>query len=182
MIRNKSRWLLISVVFAVAILAILGRNYWLQAEEQRQLEDSLFLAKQKLVAAQNDSLHYQKENLEKQLNQLESELKVSTAGLFSPKDGIAISDTIINIASTCNVKITEFTSSNMTRESVAGLSVSSQPVQMKIEGELNGLVSFTLELSKRFPLSVVENLKMDTGANGDMAKADISVAVYTDIY
>lgn len=175
---SRLSWIFIAIGLALIVIAGLGRNYWIQAKEQGQLEEQLSSAKQKLAAIPVDKLNAQKEQLEKQLIQINSQIQAAGAGLSGLKDSIGITDNLLDTAVVSNVTLTDISALAMIRENLSGLSVNSFPLSIKAEGSPSNLVNFAYELSRRFPNSTVKTMNIITGSRETPTYADIRLVIY----
>lgn len=193
---GKRTWILLAAAIVVVSLGSLGMIRIQQDSEQKQLAEQLVLAKQKLNMVQLEQVTAQKEQLDKKLGELDSQIEAAQIKLSTTNDSITASGGLLNLAKACEVRITDMTSSGWGSDTSLGVGSPGLSISLKVEGAPPNLVNFAIELRNTFPTGVVKSLKMevpesaaesaagseaDSGAESEAPKqpsADIRLIIY----
>jgi hypothetical protein len=157
---SKTTWLILGIGISIIAIGILGWLYLEQRSEQKTLTDSLAQAN---VAY--PSLVSQRDNLESQLTQSETDLAeavllLSEVELIFPEsvESIEYDEEIFDIADDCNLEIIELTAS--------------EPGDQAVESVTYSITSFTVVVESDYGYSdkiIVNNMLkfVDTIANSE---------------
>lgn len=157
---TKTSWLILSIGIFVIAFASLGIARSQQIGEQNQLYEELSIAELRLSKFQLEELSSQQEELEKQLSQTISQLETTKTKLTQPTESIAASDALFDIAKTCDVEVTEISSSGSVSGNLEGLTCSILPLTAKVEGETYSLIRFITKLNDDFMTGTVKSVEI----------------------
>jgi len=178
---TKTSWLILSVGIFVIAFSSLGVARSQQIGEQNQVYEELSIAELRLSNFQLDDLSSQQEELEKQLSQTISQLETTKTKLSQPTESIAASDALFDIAKSCDVEVTEISSSGPASGNLEGLTCSILPLTAKVEGETYSLIKFITKLNDDFTTGVVKvaELSIPETTCEDRPSAYIQMVIYT---
>jgi hypothetical protein len=176
--------------------AILNWTYAQQSTQQSQLEDRLTQAKQKLAGIKFDDLEVQKEQLTREMEQVNSDLEILKTKLYSDRDSIDAANLVLEEAKNYNVDILDMTSPGLSSESLAGIACEALPLSLKVEGNIKDIVNFVSSLNHRFPTSIDKMVQLDRlpppestptplpagGSPAVVAEKDFSASISIGIY
>ncbi|MDP2917138.1 MAG: hypothetical protein Q8O16_04325 [Dehalococcoidia bacterium] len=157
---SKSSLPFLSIGVLFLALVGLGKVYMQQMDEQDQLVQQLMQARQRLSAVKVEPLTAQKQQLEEQLNQINVQALVAKSRLSVVNDSITVNNVLREMAKACNVTITDVGSSSPGAENLAGVAVSSMPVEVKVQGSVSGIIDFIVEFGKKFPTGLVKSAQL----------------------
>lgn len=145
----------------VVLVAGLFMAYSQQSQEQSQLHQELYLARLTIAKYSPGKLSLQQRELESQLTHTESQLRAVKANLRQSIESIEVTDTLFEVAETSEVEIIEIGSPGLTSKELEGITHSVLSLRAKVEGDVPNLIDFILELSRKFPSSMVESVEID---------------------
>jgi len=178
---KKSGFILIAGI-AIAIFAGLWLARDQQVDEQEQLREELSIAAMKLENSQNnEEISAQQVQLENQLSQTISQLETAKAALSQSAGSIRVSGTLFDIAEATGVEITEISSSQLSSDSLEGLTCSVLPLSVTVEGDVADIISFVGSLNHDFTTGLVKSVEMNIPETTceEAASANIRIHIYT---
>jgi len=189
---SKTAWIFLAsgiFIFLLAGLIVVNSN---QGQEQSQLYQELSSAQLTLAKYTAkfppERFSSQQRELESQLARAQSELEDVKARLRQPIESIEVTDTLFEVAKTCDVKIIEIRSSRLTSRELEGVTFSALPLMADVEGDVPNLIKFILEVSGKFPTSMVELVGInvpelteggETGEELEKPSANLKLDIYT---
>ena len=178
---SKTSWLFIGIGIFIIVLVGLGIVRSKQVSQLDELNEELALAQSRLKAIQLEGLSHRQQELEQRLSQSTSQPETAKARLSQPMGGIAISDTLFDIADANSVNITELSSSGLASEELGGVICTVRPVSARIEGDLTNLASFITELNDDLKTGVIKSVDVTVPdvTDGQQPTANIQLAFYT---
>ena len=178
---KKSGYILI-----VGIASVIFAGLWLargqQVDEQEQLHEELSIAAMRLENSQNnEEISAQQVRLEKQLSQTISQLETAKAALSQSAGSIRVSATLFDIAEATGVEITEISSSQLSSDSLEGLTCSVLPLAITVEGDVPDIISFVGSLNSDFTTGLVKLVEINIPETTceEAVSANIQLQVYT---
>lgn len=181
---GKSSWPLFIMVLLVIAIIIFGRVYLQKLDEQAQLTEQLAQAERRLTGINMGPVTTQKRQLEEQVSQLNAQIDISRLKLSLPIDSITVNTVLRSVAETSQVKITGVTSTSPSSSNLEGVAVTTLTIDMGVEGALNSLMNFVVELGNRFPTGMVKSVEYSIpeppgeGKPPLPASAKISLVIY----
>ena len=142
----------------VILAASLGMAYIQQEQEQKQLPQQLSLAQASLTKYLPEELSARQRELESRLAQTESQLRAAKNSLRQSIESIEATDTLFEIAETCDVEITEVNSPGVTTKVLEGFTYSQLSLTVTVEGDVLNLIDFIYEWTHEYPTGVVKSV------------------------
>ena len=178
---SKTSWIILTVGISIIAFASLGFARAQQLHERNQLNEELSTAELRLNRLQLSQLSSQREELEKQLTESIAQLETTKTILSQPAESIAASSTLFNIAETCDVEITEISSSGLASGDLEGITCSVLPFTVRAEGVISSLMSFIFTLNDDFITGAVESVDISVSENTteERSSANIRLLIYT---
>jgi len=159
---SKVTWIfLASGIFAI-LFASLGMVYSQQGNEQSRLSEELALAQLRLkkYPAQQLELASQQEELENRLAKAESQLRTAKISLNQSIQSIEASNALFELAEDCQVEVTELSSPGMAAEQMEEVTLSSQPLTVTVEGDVDDLIDFIYKWTHEYSTGVVKSVEI----------------------
>ena len=178
---KKSGFILIAGI-AIAIFAGLWLARSQQVDEQEQLREELSIAAMRLENSQNnEEISAQQVQLEKQLSQTISQLETAKATLSQAAGSIAVSGTLFDIAEAIGVEITAISSSQLSSDSLEGITFSVLPLTITVEGDVPDIISFVGRLNGDFTTGLVKFVAISIPETTceETVSANIQLYIYT---
>lgn len=178
---SKTGWLLLVIGVFIIILVGLGTVRAQQVHQQNELKEELALTQSKLQGIQLEQLSYRQEELERQLNQNDSQSDTAKAILSQPMGSITISDILFQIAEANSVNITEINSSGLGSEQLAGITCSVLAFTVRVVGEVADLVGYITSLNHNLATGIVKSTEINIPetTSDNKPSANIRVVIYT---
>ena len=178
---TKKTGLFIGIGIFVIVLGFLGMASSKKLEEKSKLEKQLNTAQTRLQGIRLESLISQPAELEAQLNLVTPESEQVQARLSQPVSSTSAATALFDAAKTYGLVVTGMTSSSPKNDSLAGVTLSTMSMTVRVEGNVSKLVSFIGSLNSLLKTSVVKSVEiavpeMTTGNN---TSANIELLVYT---
>jgi len=171
---SKTSWLLLASGVFIIAFASLGMAYLNQSGQQTQLNQELSQAQLIIKKASTNELVPRKEELESRLAQAKSQLKAVKASLSQTKENIEACDSLFDIAETCDVEITEISSSPpMNNARLNEAIYTTLPLMVKLNGDMPDLIRFILNWTKENPTGVVESVRIGIPVTGSEGEEEI---------
>jgi len=126
-------------------------------EEQDQLREELSVAELRLSKLSTQELSDQQAKLTEELRQATAQFEDVKAEFTQLTDSINASDRLFEIAQTCDVEITEVTSSSLTIERLEEIDYYALPITIRVEGQVAALINFINELSNSLGVGSVKS-------------------------
>jgi type II secretory pathway pseudopilin PulG len=158
---SKTTWIVLAIGIFLVLYAALGSAYLQQGQEQNQLDQELSQLQLSLKGFSSAQLSSQHEELENRLTQAESQLRTAKTNLRRSIESIGVTDTLFNVAKTCDVEITEISASAPTEKELEGIICSVLSLEATAEGDVPDLINFVIEVSRQFPSGVAESVQID---------------------
>ena len=178
---SKTSSLLLAIGIPVILLGSLGTVRSQQVQEQTGLYQELTLARQRLEKFQLEQLSFEKEELEKRLEQNISQLEAASAILHTPTGSISASDILFDIADACNVEVDAVTSSGLVGGgNLEGVACSTLTLTVKATGDIPELLDFIAKLNDDLTTGLVKSVQIRIPATISLYKpsANIQVVIY----
>jgi Tfp pilus assembly protein PilO len=158
---TKATWIVLLVCILVFAAACLGWVYSQQVDQQRQLNSQLLTQKNKLRLMSLDELNQQKDQVTLQIQQLNDQLASNKNRLKLDEDSITVTDSILALAKSYKIDITEIRSSGLSSEELAGTSLSTLAIDLSVQGGINDIANFATGLNERYPTSIDTLVQLD---------------------
>jgi len=160
---SKKGWTLLGVGILIVAFVSLGLTYLKQANEQKRLDEELFLAEQKLNSLELKSLYSEEEELDKHLSQLTAQLQSNPdkVVLSQPLISTDITDTLFDIAELCAVEIYSITSSGLGSGGLESLTCSALPITVTVKGDVANLITYITKLNDDFANGTVQAVQIN---------------------
>jgi len=183
---SKTAWLILGIGIFVIAFATLYMLYSRQADEQEQLRDSLSVAQDALP-----QLISEREDLESQLTQWESQLAQATSSLVKIEarfpesvQSIEYDERLFEIADDCDLEITSLTASEPGEEKVEDVTYAVTSFGVEVEGEVADILDFVnaIATSEYFTTATMEMVNMDIPEpeeEEDKPSATIELVIYS---
>ncbi len=178
---SRTTWvLLIMGIFVVGAIS-LGMTYLVQQEQQNQLNEELLQAQLRLKKFHLEQISSEKGELERQLNQAQSQLENTKVILSIPLESIDTDDVVLKIAEEHGVRVIEISSPGLTPHNVGKITSFVLPLTLRVEGDTPNLIGFIAALQKYFTTSVVESVKISFPevGSGDRPSAGVQLTIST---
>ncbi len=180
---TKTALIFLVVGIFVILVASLGVAYSYQGQEQSQLNQQLSIAQLALEKYLPQQLSSQLRELERQLAQAESQLGGAKTDIHQSIESIEVTDTLFEVARTCDVEIIGISSLGMTSKELEGFTYSTLSLRVKLEGDAPNLINFILKLSEKFPAGLVKWLEIDipgvTEEELEKPSANLELCIHT---
>lgn len=178
---SKTGWIILGVGIGIIALASLGAVRLGQLQEQSRLREGLPLAKLELKGVQLEGLVSQQQELEQRLSQTLSQFETAKAMLSPSIESINLTDTLFEIAETCEVEITRLSSTGLTSGDLNGITCSVLPLTVRVEGEVTSLISFIARLNSDLTTAVLNSVEISVSepTADEKPSATIGLAIYT---
>ena len=186
---SRTAWLILGIGIFVIAFATLYMVYSRQSGEQEQLSDSLAAAQALLPR-----LIVEREDVEDQLSQWESELAEATLSLNKSKtkfpksvESIEYDEALFGIADGCDLEILSLTASEPRDKKVEDVTYAITSFEVKVEGEVADILDMvnTIATSEHFTSATVELVNIDIpepateGEEAEMPSATIRLVIYS---
>lgn len=158
---SKTTW--IALIIGVIVIAGfgLGWTYTQQNNQQKQLDNELAQANQRLNKITLNDLNTQKAQLTQQLEQINTQTEDTKTKLSSSKDSIDATDAILGDAKSHDIDITDISSSGISSGNLGAVTSQTLSINIKVEGNVQNIASFAISLSQIFPTAVVKTVQME---------------------
>ena len=191
---SKTSWMLLASGVFIIAFASMGMAYLNQSGQQTQLNQELSQAELIIKKSSTSELVPRKEELESRLAQAKSRLKEIKSNLSQTDENIEACDRLFNIAETCEVTITEISSSSpLNNARLNEATYSTLTLTIKLNGDIPDLINFILTWTQEHPTGVVESVRLgipSTYSEGDeeideeeeggtQPSANIKLVIYT---
>ncbi len=178
---TKTSWIILAIGICAIVFASLGFARVQQLKEQDQLGEEISIAENRLSNLQLEQLSSQQEELDKQLSQSTAQLEVTKTILSQPAEGIATNDTLFKLAESCDVEITEISSTGLALDKLEEIPCSVLPFTIKANGTIPSLRSFIFSLNDKFVTGTVESVEITIpeDTTEENPSATIRLRVYT---
>ncbi len=178
---SKRTGLVVAAVVLVIVLFGVGRAYFQQVGEQKQVKEQLALAQSRLSGVQLEELSSKKTELEKQLSRTTLELETAKATLPQSLEDLDVSTTLFDLAKAYSVEVTGITFSSTANETLEGVIWSVTSLTIRLEGDAPNLVGLITKLNSRFATGVIKAIAITIPQmnSEERASADIRLAIYT---
>ena len=157
---SKKVWIFLAIGILVILVASLSTVYSQQGLAQSQLNQELSSAGLRLKKYLSEPPSSQKEELESQLAQAQSQLEATKTSLSQSIESIENTDTLFDIAEDCDVEIIGISSSFMDSESLENIGYSVLPLDVNIRGDMPNLIDFIHKWTEQYPTGVVTSVEI----------------------
>ena len=155
---STTSWIFLIIgIFGILVLS-LNVAYAQQSQEQSRLNEEVALVQKRLLKNPPQQISSQKSELESQLAKAELQLKVAKVGLYWSTESIEASDALFELAMDCDVEITKISSLALSTEAVEGVTLSTLPLTVTVEGDVLNLVDFIYKWTHEYPTGVVQSV------------------------
>lgn len=168
---SKKVWLVVGAGVIVALLVVLFMTYSRQVAEQRDLEGRLDEA-----TARSTTLAVDRQDLENQLSQAESQLHTSEAQYPQAIESIEYGEYLFEIAEKCNLTLASLNFPRPGASTQGSVTYSVVPLSLPVSGTLEDIFEFidTIKTDPRFASTSVNSVTM----GGSGGSATISITIY----
>lgn len=142
------------IVVLGAFLAGMVRTQ--QAQQQQNLEKTIFAAQQKLALTKIDDLTLKRDRLTQEKELYTVQIADAKAKLAAPIDNIAGTESILNSAHEFDLKIVNINSGGKTNITYSGNKFTALSYNLQVEGNINNVAGFVSNIKIIFPTSLVE--------------------------
>jgi hypothetical protein len=160
---SKITWIVLLVCILVFCAAGLGWVYSQQSDQLKKLNTQLVTAQKKLAQIKLDDLNQQKDQLTLQIQQLNDQLASNKTRLRSKEDSIDVTKTILELAKSYRIEVTEIRSPGLSNEELAGTNLSTLTIDLVVNGEINDISNFAISLNERYPTSIDTVVQLNRG-------------------
>lgn len=160
---NKTTWIVLAVCILVFCAAGLGWVYSQQSNQLEKLNTQLVTAQKKLAQIKLDDLNQQKDQITLQIKQLNDQLASNKTRLRSKEDSIDVTRTILELAKSYRIEITEMRSPGLSNEELAGTNLSTLTLDLSVAGNINDISNFAISLNERYPTSIDTVVQLTRG-------------------
>ena len=164
---GKTSWLILVIGICVIAFASVGFARAQRTDEQTRLQEELSVAKLRLSKIQLKELALQERELEEQLDRAISRLEAARTEFSQPNESISVSGSLFDIARTCDVEITEISSSGLEEGDLESVGCSVLPITLKAEGDIANLIEFVIRLNNDFRTGLVESVEIGIPETGE---------------
>ncbi len=177
---SKTSWLILSAGILVVLIAGLVLTRSKQLQEQSQLSDELSIAEMRLSKLQVEQLQQQEEELQGRLDESVVRLKAAKDNLRQTVESIDVTDKFFAIAQSCDVEVTNISSSGIEDDELAGIACSMITLSATAKGEVPNLISFVIKLNNDFITGIVNTARINIppGCSDDAPSVNVAMAVY----
>lgn len=180
---SKRVWVLLSVGIFLVLLVTLGMAYRTQAREQGQLNKQITAAEEATTRISLAELEAKEAEFKAQLAVADAQTAAIKADLNQSTNGIAAADALLQIAAKARVNLTEVASAAAAVQKVETLNCAVLPLSVKVEGEIQNLMTFILSISQTFATGIIRSVDVNIPPTGDAAqlgrsKASIVLNIY----
>ncbi len=185
-----SKMTVIFIVVGVFLIVGITMGYMRtqQAKQERELEYNLTQARQKLALIRTDDLEAQKDTITREIQDYKNRIDSALNSLPVPNDNIDATDTVLQTARSLGVDIVNISSSGESGTGTKDLAGTALPLNLTVEGSVQNIASFVVDLSRKFPTSTVKMVQIrnpepqDAGSGGgqeiEPANADITITIF----
>ena len=155
---STTSWIFLIIgIFGILVLSLNVAESQ-QSQEQDQLNEEIALVQKRLGKYPVQQISAQKEELESQMAEAESQLKVDKVGLYWSTESIEASDALFEVAEASLTEVTGISSPGVTTEELEGVTFSVLPLTVTIEGDVLNLVAFIYKWTHEYPTGVVQSV------------------------
>jgi hypothetical protein len=171
---SKISWVFLIVGVVVIAALSLGMNHSAQTDQQRQLEDALTSAKEKLSSISNEDLVAKQAQLSQDVSKYTTQIDSTKGRLAADWDSIDATKGVLEVAAPLNLDVVSVTSSGAGVEELAGTPCNTLGIDIQVEGAINDISDFVLRLSQDFPTAIVKLVQLDSlNTAGDVPTAEV---------
>lgn len=159
-----------------------------QAKQEQQLEQNLTQARQKLALIRTDDLEAQKEQITGDIQDYKARIDSALNSLPVPNDNIDATDTVLQTARSFGVNIVNISSSGESGTEIKDLTGTALPLNLTVEGSVQNIASFVVDLSRKFPTGTVKMVQihnpeipvsgLEEGQEIEPANAAITITIF----
>jgi Tfp pilus assembly protein PilO len=166
----------------IYVIALLVSGYLLFGKfgEQSKVDEELTLAEANLERTDTDRLSGQISDLEDQLTQITSQTDTMKNMMSQEIANVAASTIVFEIADATYVEVIDLNSLSAFSEVLEDIPCNVVPLEAKIEGNVEDLVSFVTRLNTTLTTGVIKSVKLDIpeSSTGQQPMATISLLIY----
>lgn len=180
---------LIFLVIGIAGILALSLNMAQVAQRQEQdlLNGQIELARMRLDKFPPQVLSSEKSELESQIAEAESQLKIDKASLYQSQESIEATEVVFDLAEENLVEVTAVGSTGVTPETLEGVDLSMMTITVVVEGEVLDIVGFIYDWTHEYSTGVVQSVTITVpeatvGEDGEEIEGVPSATVVMSIY
>jgi len=173
---GKTRWpVVVVVVVLAAVFGSLGAVQARQSAEKTRLEQEIS------ALEENITEDLQQRSQRDSSTETSAELEAAKAQLSIQTDSIDANEALFEIARRYGVMVTETMVANESAADLAGVTCSTLPVTVSVEGEVLQLVEFIMALNTEVPNGLVGEARasVPSASSDALPWADVSLAIYS---
>jgi hypothetical protein len=166
----------------IYVIALFASGYMLFGKlgEQSEVDEQLALAEANLERTDTNRLSEQIANLEDQLTQISSQTDTMKNMMSQEIANVAASTIVFEIADATYVEVVDLNSLSAFSEVLENIPCNVVPLEAKIEGNLEDLVSFVTRLNTTLTTGMIKSVNLDIpeSSSGVKPMATISLHIY----
>jgi vacuolar-type H+-ATPase subunit D/Vma8 len=178
---SKTSWLILSTGVFLVILVGLGLTRSAQIKQQASLDDELKTSQTILDKVQTADLQQQLQDLQDQVDEASSQVDEARQRLHQTVISADVAEKFYDIAGFSNVEITNISTSMISGDSVAGVGLSTITINAVVQGELNDIVNFVINLNNGYTTGFVTSVSVSVADSEEsgVSMASIQMSVYS---
>ncbi|MFC1847627.1 hypothetical protein ACFLW5_02305 [Chloroflexota bacterium] len=176
---NRSWLIVLTGVFVIALVG-LGIVYYQQTSQREELEQNIALEQSNLAKMNLENLTATQAEQEAQLSQVTSQFQSVKAILSQSTTSAVATDSLFDNAEKHSLEIIGVVSSIPIIENFEGIDASKIALTLKIEGDIDDIVSFVNELNNNFITGFIESVAITIAepSTGEEDFAEIQLVIY----
>ena len=178
---SRTSWIIISAVLFIVILAGLGLTYSQQSKEKAKLDEDLSVTEMRLEKVQFTSMQKDVDALKEKITDSEIWLAEDKNRLRQSVESIDVTDEFFLIASYCDVKVMNISSTKISEDTLEGIPCSVISLNAAVVGKVMDLIHFVISLNNDFSVGLVESaqISIPEGSENTTSTANTRMVIYT---
>ncbi len=178
---SKTSWLVLSAGIFIVVLAGLGVTRSQQLKEQTQLDEEMSLSTMRVNSIRVADLHPQLEELQQRLEESEAQFIEVKGRLRQTVVSADVTDKFFVIAEYCGVEIMNLSTTQISTQTVEGISCSAISITATVEGEVPSIIDFIISLNDGFTIGNVQSARISIPEESSDSEpsASIQMVVYS---
>jgi len=178
---SKVAWIILGAGVFVVVLVGLGVTMSQQMKEQTILEEDLDISEMRMEKLELSNLFQELESLMELVDEAENELADAKTRLDQTVNSADVVEEFFDIAQYSNITVMDISSTPISDDSIIGVDLSTTFINALITGELDGIVSFVINLNNGLTTGYIDsvNINIPEAFSEELSTADIQISVYS---
>lgn len=162
----------------VIIVGALGFVVYQQIGEKETINQELTVTRSNLERISPDNLNREKQALEIQLTEVESQAENLKTMLSQGKTNVAASSIVFEVAKHNGVEVIDLTSPIPTYDVLEGVPCTVVVLDTTVRGDVRDLVEFITDLNSYLPTGMIQSVEMNIQEETDNSSSAVLFVVY----